>query len=125
MSDKDYSEKIEATEYYDGANVEKHGPHVNLNSNTEARIQNPLAGIPRDQLLRNVDSFAREYDMNDILPLLRKGALVAQDPDNYDKVEGLDEAELTVLREEKTHKRRQPWALYMTIITCSIGAAVQ
>ena len=126
MSDKDYNEKVEATEYYDGANnVEKHGPHVNLNSNIEARIQNPLAGIPRHQLLRNVESFAKDNDMTHILPLLQKGALVAQEPENFENVEGLDEAERIALREEKTHKWRQPWALYMTIITCSIGAAVQ
>jgi hypothetical protein len=51
---------------------------LNLNSNAEARIQNPLAGIPRAQLLREVEEFAKEKDLTDILPILTKGALCKQ-----------------------------------------------
>lgn len=66
--------------------------------------------------------------MTDALPLLRKGALVAQDPANYEDIDGaekLDELEVEALRNEVLHKWKQPLALYVTIITCSIGAAVQ
>lgn len=62
------------------------------------------------------------------LPLLQKGALVAQDPTNYEDIHGehtLDDTEVEVLRNEVLHKWRHPVALYVTIITCSIGAAVQ
>lgn len=63
-----------------------------------------------------------------MLPLLKKGALVARDPTNYEDITGdetLDDAEVEALRNEIIHKWRQPKALYFTIITCSIGAAVQ
>ena len=63
--------------------------------------------------------------MLDIRDDLRKGALVAKDPTNYEKVDGLDEEEKSILFEEIHHKWKQPTALYVTIITCSIGAAVQ
>lgn len=66
--------------------------------------------------------------MIDVLPLLRKGALVARDPSNYEDINGeeaLDDAEVEALRDEVLHKWRQPKALYYTIIICSIGAAVQ
>ena len=89
------------------------------------RIQNPLAGIPRETLLADVEEFANEKQLTDILPLLQKGALVAQDPPAFESVEALDDDEREALRNEVLHKWRQPWALYYTVILCSIGAAVQ
>lgn len=89
------------------------------------RIKNPLAGIPKAQLLSNVEQFAKERGMSDISDLLKKGALVAQDPASFEKITELDEDEKTALRREVTHKWSQPRMLYLTIILCSIGAAVQ
>lgn len=92
------------------------------------RIQNPLAGIPDLLLLHEVDDFAHEKGLTDILPLLRKGALVARDPSNYEDISGdetLTEEEVDALRDEVLHKWRQPISLYFTIICCSIGAAIQ
>lgn len=72
-----------------------------------------------------MEQFANEYNVTDILPELRKGALVARDPEEYETVPDLAENEITALRDEILHKWRQPKALYFTIILCSIGAAVQ
>ncbi|KAF2143731.1 uncharacterized protein K452DRAFT_296717 [Aplosporella prunicola CBS 121167] len=99
--------------------------HVNLNSNAEAKIKNPLAGIPHDVLMAQVDDFAREHNMADATDLLRKGALVAQDPTAFEKIKGLTPDEAEALRMEVTHKWHQPRALYFTVILCSVGAAVQ
>jgi hypothetical protein len=79
-------------------------------------------------LLRQVEEFAVERQLTDIIPLLRKGALVAADPTNYEDITGaeaLDDVEIDVLRNEVLHKWKQPASLYLTIITCSVGAAVQ
>jgi hypothetical protein len=92
---------------------------------TPSRIQNPLAGIPKDVLLAEVEDFAQEQNMTEILPLLQKGAMISQDPTNFEAVEGLDASELEALRNEKLHKWRQPLSLYFTVILCSIGACVQ
>ncbi|KAK8923300.1 hypothetical protein H634G_10388 [Metarhizium anisopliae BRIP 53293] len=104
------------------------GPHINLNSNIEAKIKNPLIGIPRRVLLGNVDEFCREKDLGDYRDLIRRGALVAQDPTGYEDITGsqaLSQEEIESLRAEVLHKWRIPKVLYLTIITCSIGAAVQ
>lgn len=88
------------------------------------RIQNPLAGIPKHTLFRQVEEFANLKGLNDLIPMLKKGALVAQDPANYEDITGeetLDDREIEALRNEVLHKWRQPFALYFTIITCSIG----
>ncbi|GKT89028.1 hexose transporter [Colletotrichum tofieldiae] len=101
---------------------------VELSRNIEAKIKNPLEGIGYDQLMRDVDVFCQEHGLQEEITVFRKGALVAQDPENYENIggaEALDEAEITALREEVTHKWRLPKKLYLTIITCSIGAAVQ
>lgn len=98
---------------------------VNLNKNVEAKIKNPLAGLSRETLFADVDRFATENDLEDIKDDLRKGALVAQDPGNYEQVAELDDAERQALKDEAEHIYKQPMSLYISIIVCSIGAAVQ
>ncbi|CAK5263682.1 unnamed protein product [Mycena citricolor] len=90
-----------------------------------ATIQNPLHGLSRDVLLEKVEAFAREKDLVHILPTLQKGAFLAQNPLDFETMKQLDEADRAVLRLETTNKWRQPRALYLTVILCSIAAAVQ
>ncbi|KAK1829336.1 hypothetical protein QBC39DRAFT_311185 [Podospora conica] len=92
------------------------------------RIRNPLAGIPRNLLLARVDAFALQHELFEHVAILRKGALVAQSPEHAPSIEGneaLTEGEKAALQTELNHRWRLPWKLYLTIITCSIGAAVQ
>ncbi|PHH89149.1 hypothetical protein CDD83_6600 [Cordyceps sp. RAO-2017] len=97
-----------------------------LTDNVAGEIRNPLSGLPRDVLLENVARFHREKGLPaDILPLLNKGALVAQDPAGYLDLDDLDEHDKRALREEVTHRWKHPWPLYYTIILNSIAAAIQ
>lgn len=75
--------------------------------------------------MRDVEDFAADKDLVDILPVLKKGALVAQDPSRFNEIEMLEEEEKQHLRFEKAHKWKHPLQLYVTVIVCSIGAAVQ
>ena len=92
---------------------------------TPYRIKNPLVGIPKDQLIRDVEDFATEFDLTDITPYLIKGALVAQNPTHIDTIHELDEEDRRVLTEEVTHKWKHPRVLYLTIVLNSIAACVQ
>ncbi|KAI1486003.1 sugar transporter-domain-containing protein [Biscogniauxia mediterranea] len=77
--------------------------------------------------MRDVEIFAEKKGLTEHIALLRKGALVAQNPNDYDDIDGeeaLDEAEKSALRDEVIHRWRMPWRLFLTIATCSIGAAV-
>ncbi|BFZ59613.1 hypothetical protein YB2330_000627 [Saitoella coloradoensis] len=120
----DYNGKAIA-EHHEGAVPTTEQARVNLNSNVSGKIANPLAGIPKHELLRQVERFAEEQDMTDITPLLQKGALVAQNPPAFEEIAELEEYEREALRNETLHKWRQPRALYYTIVMCSLGAAVQ
>jgi hypothetical protein len=75
--------------------------------------------------MRDVEEFAREKDLEDILDHLKKGALVAQNPAGFDGIEMLVEEDRQHLQFEKAYKWKHPLQLYITIIVCSIGAAVQ
>ena len=75
--------------------------------------------------MKDVEDFAAEHDLNDIVPDLKKGAIVAQNPGGFDEMEEISEEEKDALRFEVTNKWRHPSKLYITIIICSIGAAVQ
>ena len=63
--------------------------------------------------------------MAEHIPLLQKGALVAQNPPAFEEVSELDDSERDALRNEVLHRWRQPRSLYITVILCSVGAAVQ
>lgn len=56
---------------------------------------------------------------------LRKGAQLAQTPAEFETLECLTEEDKNIIRRETTHKWSHPWMLYLTIFTCSIGAATQ
>ena len=50
---------------------------------------------------------------------------MAQDPPKFESISDLEPAEREALHNEVLHKWRQPRALYLTVILCSVGAAVQ
>ncbi|KIW63945.1 hypothetical protein PV04_08907 [Phialophora macrospora] len=98
---------------------------LNRDKNLDAKISNPLADIPREDLLADVEDFATRHGMTSELELLQKGALVAQNPGQFENLSILDDAEKESLRIEVNRKWKHPTKLYMTVIVCSIGAAVQ
>jgi hypothetical protein len=91
----------------------------------EIRIRNPLVGVPKAELLADVEQFATDNNLMDILPLLKKGALLAQNPRDLDKIDGLEDSERADILMEVTHRWRHPKTLYFTIILNSIAAAIQ
>lgn len=67
--------------------------------------------------MQNVSAFAQEKGLAEHTSLLQKGALVAQDPANYEDISGehaLDATEVDALRNEVLHKWRHPMALYVS-----------
>ena len=56
--------------------------------------------------------------VRDLVPLVAQGR-------DFETLSELDEQDKEVLRDEIKHKWNQPVALYLTIIMCSVGAAVQ
>ncbi|KAJ5239427.1 hypothetical protein N7468_004046 [Penicillium chermesinum] len=93
--------------------------------NLNAVFENPLAGIPRDELFRNVEEFCTKFGLLDDLEVFKKGALISQSPATAASLPELNEAEREALVREHTHKWHQPWQLYFLTVMCSLSAAVQ
>ncbi|EGN94788.1 hypothetical protein SERLA73DRAFT_114233 [Serpula lacrymans var. lacrymans S7.3] len=94
-------------------------------ANTNAKLTNPLRGIPYNQLMTDVEIFAQERGLEDIIDELKKGALVAQDPAALERHDVFTEEDKRVLRMEVTHKWQQTRTLYYMVFMSSMAAAVQ
>lgn len=100
------------------AHSETHKPHgiydveARDRNKLSAIFENPLAGVPRDQLFDDVDRFCQQYNLEEYKELFRKGALVSQNPTAIETLPELKEDEREALRRETTHKWSQPWMLY-------------
>ncbi|KAI4183468.1 MAG: hypothetical protein LQ346_006324 [Caloplaca aetnensis] len=88
-------------------------------------IENPLSHLTPDQLEKDARNFARFAGLEEHQALIGKGARIAKDPQYFTTIPGVTDEEKEALRDERRHRFRQPPALYLTIIVCSIGAAVQ
>lgn len=96
-----------------------------VGENVNARLANPLEGIPHEKLMAHAARFAREHGLGHLEKEFQKGALIAQDPEAFESLSQLDEADKAILRREVTHRWHQPFQLYYMVILCSLAAAVQ
>ncbi|KAJ8597087.1 hypothetical protein M405DRAFT_928356, partial [Rhizopogon salebrosus TDB-379] len=87
-------------------------PETKAIINADAKLSNPLRGIPHDRLMADVEIFAQERGLTHILPDLQKGALVAQDPSCHTRLDVFSEEDRRILTEEVTHRWRQTPMLY-------------
>jgi len=97
----------------------------NVGTNINAKLANPLEGIPREQLMADAAAFAKERNLSHLVDEFQKGALIAQDPTAFESLDILSEDDKIILRRELTHRWDQPWQLYYLVILCSLAAAVQ
>lgn len=89
--------------------------------NGNNRPKNILAHLSKDDLVNDVRMFAAEKGLEEYLPELEKGALLAQRPDDYDEIDELTDEDRASIRYEKEHKWSHPLWLWLTIIICSTG----
>lgn len=92
---------------YNEPDVENRGrDHMN------AFFENPLAGIPREQLFKQVEEFCQQWGLMSDLETFKKGALVSQAPESATTLPELSDLEREALEREHTHKWSQPFQLY-------------
>lgn len=84
-----------------------------------------MVGIPKPELFDQVEAYAKDHSLEDIVPLLKKGALAAQHPESPELIEELNQSEVRILQEERTRRWHHPRTLYVLIALNSIGAAIQ
>ena len=77
-----------------------------------AVFENPLARVPDEVLMQNVEEFCQKFDMMEHIEDVKKGALVAKTPTEIENATFLNEQERESILREKTHKWDHPWMLY-------------
>jgi hypothetical protein len=68
------------------------------------RVINPLSGISKTVLLNRVSRFCEAYGLQDKETTFHKGALIAQNPANFEAIEELTDDDRYHLRRETTRK---------------------
>ncbi|RSL57585.1 hypothetical protein CEP54_008206 [Fusarium duplospermum] len=95
---------------------------------TGARLNNPLAGMTREQVIADVEAFVSERGLEEHRDDFIKGALVAQvnnQPGAFETIDLLSEEDKYYLRREETHRWSQPFRLYFLCTLCAGCAIVQ
>lgn len=85
------------------------------------RPKNILAQLSKEDLLSDVRTFATQKGLEEYLPDLEKGALLAQRPDDFHEIVELTDEDRVAIQYEKDHKWSHPLWLWLTIIICSTG----
>ncbi len=78
----------------------------------DAKIQNPLAGMTYEELMDDVEKFAKEKGLMYALDDFQKGALISQKKSRLETIDRLSEEDKEFIRREKTHRWRQPRMMY-------------
>ncbi|KAI4096212.1 MAG: hypothetical protein LQ339_007017 [Xanthoria mediterranea] len=122
--EKSYSSQSPSSSQEFRPNGEK-GEPLRKHSTVNMKLKNPLAGLSYDELMADVESFAKRYDLEYCLDDLQKGALVSQNKSGFEHFERLTVEDKTLIREEKLHRWRQPKMMYYMTILCAGSAIVQ
>ena len=77
-----------------------------------ATFENPLANIPKGQLLSDVEAFCKQHNLEEYMEEFKRGALVAQSPSEAHTLYELSSDDKIALEREQTHRWSQPWQLY-------------
>lgn len=86
-----------------------------------AKMENPLAGLGREQVARLADEFCVQHGFTDDedIRVFRLGAAIAGNNFQWDTIDGLRDDEKEALRMEVDHKwRANPKTLYGVIVVC-------
>lgn len=119
--EKDYANHSSSSSQDFGPNGEKADPD-RKQSVINMKLQNPLAGMSHDELMTDVEQFAKEHNLDYALDDLQKGALVAQNKAGFENFDQLTDDDKTLIREEKLHRWKQPRMLYYMTSQSSISS---
>lgn len=84
---------------------------IAMTQNVTGAIKNPLSGMSKAELMADVENFAQRNDMREQVDLLKKGALTAQNPADFENIAELNDEDRNHLKTEVTHRWKHPLSL--------------
>ncbi|KAK3644936.1 hypothetical protein LTR56_009323 [Elasticomyces elasticus] len=88
-------------------------------------VQNPLTRASHAQVVHDAQTYAETHGLGELSALFGRAALVARDPDGFERLQELDETERAALIFERDHKWNNPFMMWYSIGLCAVGAATQ
>ncbi|KAG0144645.1 hypothetical protein CROQUDRAFT_47011 [Cronartium quercuum f. sp. fusiforme G11] len=128
MSDIDNLKPNHSTEMIDHGPNEKSGPaDPGLAELTKlsAKLENPLAGKTAKELEEDAEAFCQTHGLGEHVENFRRGAVLAADPLNLDRINHITPEERQSIEYEKTNRWKQPMMLYYVAVISSMAAIVQ
>jgi hypothetical protein len=91
-----------------------HGKHSDRASpvGQGSKLLNPLSGLSKAQIFSDVEAFCRTKGLEAHIDTMKKGALLAQRPHDFDDIEEFSEEERAPLRHAAANKWAHPFTLY-------------
>lgn len=118
MSDPALEKKQSSGSSRDGAPTQHHEKRRDVTDIDPSRdklaavFENPLAGVPDDKLMQDVEEFCAQHNLMEYIEDMKKGARVAKAPHEVQTADYLSEQDKEAILREKTHKWDHPWMLY-------------
>ncbi|KAK5718239.1 hypothetical protein LTR17_015757 [Elasticomyces elasticus] len=88
-------------------------------------VENPLTRVSHAQAVHNAQIYAETHGLGEHAALFGRAALVARDPDGFERLQEIGETERAALIFEREHKWNNPAMMWYSIGLCAIGAATQ
>eukprot|EP00918_Siedleckia_nematoides_P069654 GHVU01151896.1.p1 GENE.GHVU01151896.1~~GHVU01151896.1.p1 ORF type:complete len:615 (+),score=34.93 GHVU01151896.1:263-2107(+) len=129
MSDLIESKPEHTTEMIDHRTPNEKGEHHDLTLNElvklSTKLENPLAGKSIKELESDAERFCEANNLNQHVDAFRRGAVLAADPANVDRISNITAEEKQWIEYEKTNRWKQPLMMYYVAVISSMAAIVQ
>lgn len=100
-------------------------PEIAELSKLSAKLENPLAGLSIEELEASAIEFCEKNGLIDQVDNFKRGAVLAADPKNLERITHITDEERQFIDAETTHKWRQPMIMYYIAVISSMAAIVQ
>ncbi|KZM25443.1 uncharacterized protein EKO05_0008129 [Ascochyta rabiei] len=117
-----YNEKIEDSTTKHDEIAEDTGRRQSVALNI---VENPLKRKSHEQTVAEAKEWAEAHGMQEHASLFGRAALVARDPDRFERLGELEAEERDALIYERDHKWHGSKMLWYSISLCAVGAATQ
>jgi hypothetical protein len=98
----------------DTEKADQYNQHLEQTQAATYKLYNPLAGVSPETLRTNVDTFCRDFDLQDHVSVFQKGAMLAQSPHDYARIPDLSTYDLEALEKAASNKWAHPFMLYFS-----------
>ncbi len=102
-----------------------HRENVLIAQKPTENIDNLLLQFTEEEVMNMSGDYAFQNGLEADVELFKKGGAIARDPEGFESMAFLSEEEKQSLRDEIAHKWRLSKDLWILVILCSMGAAVQ